>query len=217
MVDITQSRLRVRCFASISWGAQVRVRVARALVFGKVRHCRPLHPSGFEIEIKTLRVVMQPHKVTSRPTNVRPIWPVPMEKSSPNKPLNVLLVEDNPGDVTLTRLVLDATGVAYRLEVARDGAEAVYRLCGPGRPKPALLLLDMNLPKMNGIEVLERIRTEQVCPSMTVALFSTCLADSDLRRADQLGVQAYFEKPRNFKEYEQLSRQVLTFLSDLSH
>jgi CheY-like chemotaxis protein len=191
--------------------------VARALVFGKVRNCRPLDPSGFEIEIKTHRVVMHPHKATSRLTSVRPIRFAPMETSSPGKSLDVLLVEDNPGDVTLTRLVLDATGVAYRLEVARDGAEALYRLCGPGRPMPALMLLDLHLPEMNGIEVLERIRSAQVCPTMAVAFLSTSMADSDLRRVGQLGVRAYFEKPRNFREYEQLSRQVFAFLSELSY
>jgi two-component system response regulator len=128
----------------------------------------------------------------------------------------VLLVEDNEIDVYVIRQVLERCGLSSRLRVVRDGAEAVTYLeeiaNDEHAPCPALVLLDLNLPKVSGFEVLEHIRAGSRCRQTSVVVVSSSDSASDREAAERLGVKAYFHKPANLDSYLALERMVLDAL-----
>jgi PAS domain S-box-containing protein len=109
----------------------------------------------------------------------------------------LLLVEDDPDDVALTLRAFEAQGLNRRVLVARDGVEAYGQLFGAGdkRLKPALTVLDLNLPKMSGLELLARIRADAVLKDLRVAVLTSSDEPRDHREAERLGVEAYLLKP----------------------
>lgn len=123
----------------------------------------------------------------------------------------LLLVEDNADDEELTRLALEESrAAACRLTVVRDGAEALdYLFCegayahrDPG-DEPTLVLLDLNLPKVSGLEVLKRLRFDPRTRKMPVVVFTSSREDRDLVESYQLGANSYIQKPVNPAEFEQ--------------
>ena len=122
------------------------------------------------------------------------------------KPINVLLVEDNPDDVEITRRALSLGRIANDLQVARDGQEALDLLFrqgqyGAGTPRPDLILLDLNLPKVNGLEVLERIKTKDGLCSIPVIMLTVSNRDEDVARSYKLGSSTYIQKPVEFDKF----------------
>lgn len=119
----------------------------------------------------------------------------------------ILLVEDNPNDLELTLLALERSQLANDVVVVRDGAEALdylFRRNGyADRPQgnPAVLLLDLKLPKVDGLEVLEQVRESALLRSIPVVMLTSSREEPDLDRAYQLGVNAYVVKPVEFKEF----------------
>lgn len=119
----------------------------------------------------------------------------------------ILLVEDNPHDLELTLVALERTQLANEVVVVRDGAEALDYLLKRNshvqRPggAPAVLLLDLKLPKVDGLEVLETIRQTESLRSLPVVMLTSSREEPDLERAYQLGVNAYVVKPVKFKEF----------------
>jgi chemotaxis family two-component system response regulator Rcp1 len=107
----------------------------------------------------------------------------------------ILLVEDNLADVRLTREILGLAGVSGELTVARDGVEALAALRAPGAALPALVLLDLNLPRKSGLEVLAEIKADPVLRSVPVVVLTTSRAESDVVRAYELHANAYVAKP----------------------
>lgn len=127
----------------------------------------------------------------------------------------ILLVEDNDSDVRLTRRALDKNNLANPLVVARDGEEAVAMLLGEGGMAskgpdmlPALVLLDLRLPKMNGLEVLERIRGDARTGTIPVVVLTTSDEQQDLEAAYRLGVNSYVRKPVDFEAFVDATRQL---------
>jgi CheY-like chemotaxis protein len=127
--------------------------------------------------------------------------------------IEVLLVEDNLADVELTRMLLQEMHVPHQLSVANDGLEALHRLLDPKQSKPSLVLLDLNLPKMNGLEFLARVRGEQTIHSIRVAVLSCSFADSDVRRSKELGVCGYLRKPADYELWKQMGQQIRELLA----
>lgn len=128
----------------------------------------------------------------------------------------VLLVEDNPGDVELTRQgIVRAASAQVDLRVARDGAEAIDYLeaCdqGDGPPWPELVLLDLNLPKLSGFEVLERIKSDPVLRRIPVIVLSTSSSPSDVAQAYQLQANAYVTKPVDFHSFVDVIEGITRF------
>ncbi len=202
VIDISQSGFSVRCSQPIGRGAQVRVQIASAIVFGKVWNCRANGPDSFLVAIRTNRVVMLPSGI---------------EKGEQlAKAIDVLLVEDNPGDVRLTELMLEGTGVPYRLTVAMDGEQAIQHLFDATQPKPGLMLLDLNLPRLGGLELLAKIRREPFLQSIVIAVLSTCAPAAEAFLRDELDVRAYLEKPRDYADYEVLGVRVKELLLDVA-
>src|SRR5262249_4897962 len=117
----------------------------------------------------------------------------------------ILLVEDNPDDEALTRRALRKSHVKNEILVARDGPEALDMLFGaPGGPLPALpqvVLLDLKLPKINGLEVLRRIREHDRTRLLPVVILTSSVEDHDLIRSYGLGANSYVRKPVDFNQF----------------
>jgi CheY-like chemotaxis protein len=114
----------------------------------------------------------------------------------------VLLAEDDPDDVLLTHLAFEKARLANPLQVVRDGEEAIAYLKGEGRfrdrvryPLPILLLLDLNMPKINGFQVLEWLQTHPMLSRMPVAVMTSSDHDPHVTRAYELGADSYLIKP----------------------
>ncbi len=130
-------------------------------------------------------------------------------------PLNVLLVEDNPGDARLTLETFRDANKAVRLHVVSDGVEAMSFLNREGAhaeaPRPVLILLDLNLPKMDGREVLARIKGDASLKTIPIAILTTSDAESDVRKSYELQANCYMTKPVRLEEFETLVRSVNDF------
>jgi len=119
----------------------------------------------------------------------------------------ILLVEDDPHDLELTLVALERSQLANEVIVVRDGAEALDYLFRQNahaeRPEgnPAVLLLDLKLPKVDGLEVLAKLRETESLRSIPVVMLTSSREEPDLNRAYQLGVNAYVVKPVEFKEF----------------
>jgi CheY-like chemotaxis protein len=129
----------------------------------------------------------------------------------------ILLVEDNPKDVELTLVALGKSQLANEVIVARDGAEALdYLRCEgshAGRPEgnPAVVLLDLKLPKVDGLQVLEQIKGDPHLQSVPVVILTSSREEKDLLRSYKLGVNAYVVKPVSFKEFIEAIQELGVF------
>ena len=119
----------------------------------------------------------------------------------------ILLVEDNPKDLELTLIALERTNLANEVVVTRDGEEALDYLFARGRfagrqtGNPAVVLLDLKLPKVDGLEVLRDIRADHGLKSTPVVMLTSSKEESDLLRSYELGVNAFVVKPVEFKQF----------------
>ncbi len=125
---------------------------------------------------------------------------------------SILLVEDNPDDEALTMRALRRNNLDNEVRVARSGEEALALLFGePPHEQayePELVLLDLNLPKMDGLEVLRRIRADERTRALPVVMLTTSTEPLDVSRSYALGVNSYVRKPVNFLEFVEAVRQV---------
>jgi two-component system response regulator len=120
----------------------------------------------------------------------------------------ILLVEDNPKDEALTLRALKKSKIANTVVVARDGVEAIDYLFAPGaagagNPLPELILLDLKLPKIDGHEVLRRIRGNERTRLLPIVILTTSVEDRDLLEGYRLGANSYVRKPVDFAEFAQ--------------
>ena len=119
----------------------------------------------------------------------------------------ILLVEDNPNDLELTLIALERSQLANEVIIARDGAEALDYLfvrgdhVGRMQGNPAVILLDLKLPKVDGLEVLHEIRQTPALKSIPVVMLTSSKEEQDLLRSYELGVNAYVIKPVDFQEF----------------
>ena len=130
-------------------------------------------------------------------------------------PVEILIVEDNPGDVRLTRECFRDAGIAINLSVAVDGVEAMRFLSRNGiywkAPRPDLILLDLNLPKMDGREVLARIKQIEDLKSIPTIVLTTSDAEADIVKSYQLQANCYLSKPVQLDAFENLMRSISDF------
>jgi len=118
--------------------------------------------------------------------------------------IEILLVEDNPGDVVLTRRALKSGKVLHNLHVANDGEAALAFLHDVefGRaPRPDLILLDLNLPKVNGREVLKKIKSNDALASIPVVVLTTSKADEDVLKTYELHANSFITKPVDWQQF----------------
>jgi CheY-like chemotaxis protein len=130
-------------------------------------------------------------------------------------PIEVLLVEDSPGDVRLTREAFKEAKMHIRLHVAADGAAAMAFLQREGEyidaPRPDLILLDLNLPKKDGREVLKEIKESATLGSIPVVILTTSEADADILRSYRLHANSYITKPVNLDGFLQVVKSIDNF------
>jgi CheY-like chemotaxis protein len=128
---------------------------------------------------------------------------------------DILVVEDNPDDLALTLRALRKVGLDSRIEVLRDGAELLAYLYGEGggaavRParQPHLILMDLKMPKYDGLELLERLKGDARTKSIPVVVLTSSAERSDIRRAYLLGANSYVVKPVEFEQFARTVQQV---------
>lgn len=138
-----------------------------------------------------------------------------MERDLSNKTVLILLIEDNPDDEELTLLAFEQSRIVTEVVVARDGVEALDYLFGTGKfasrnvdNLPALVLLDLQLPRINGIEVLERMRADDRTKYIPVVILTTSNEQQDLLNSYKLGCNSYIRKPVDFDQFQTAVQQL---------
>jgi CheY-like chemotaxis protein len=133
--------------------------------------------------------------------------------------ISVLLVDDDPGDVLLVREAFEDHKVGNLLSVVSDGVEAMAYVRGQGvysqAVRPDLILLDLNLPRKSGIEVLEEIKTDASLSTIPVVVLTTSEAEEDIVRAYKLHANAYITKPVDFEQFSRIVHQIDEFFIGL--
>ena len=137
------------------------------------------------------------------------------QPSDAERPVEILLVEDDPADVVMTREAFHDYKVRNQLHVVNDGAEAMAFLRQEGeyadRPRPDLVLLDLNLPKMDGREVLQAIKSDPDLASIPVVVLTTSENEDDVLSSYSLHANAYVTKPVDFERFIEVVRQIDDF------
>lgn len=130
-------------------------------------------------------------------------------------PIEMLLVEDNPDDVDLTIEALEDTKVANRLHVVTDGVAALSFLHREGKyaqaPQPALILLDLNLPRKDGREVLADIKGDPVLRRIPVVILTTSSAEDDIQQVYDMHANCYITKPVDFEQFVRVIQAIENF------
>lgn len=136
------------------------------------------------------------------------------------RPLAVLLVEDDPGDVLIAQEALRAGNLSTRLNVVRDGVEALDYLHRRGdfaaAARPDLILLDLNLPRMSGHEVLAQVKTDPDLRRIPVVVLSTSVAAADIAKSYDLYANVYVTKPVDFDEFTDVVKQIDDFFGTVA-
>jgi two-component system, response regulator len=127
----------------------------------------------------------------------------------------ILLVEDNPNDELLTIRAFKKNNIANEVFVVRDGVEALDYLFGTGpysgrdiKDQPAIILLDLKLPKMNGLEVLKRVRADERTKLLPVIILTSSIEEQDVMNGYHLGANSYVQKPVDFEKFTEAVKQL---------
>lgn len=138
-----------------------------------------------------------------------------MSNLSAGRPIEILLVEDNPGDIRLTQEALRTARIPNRLRVAEDGVEAMAMLYREGQyaaaPLPDLILLDLNLPRKDGREVLREIKADPVLKRIPIIILTTSQSEPDILRAYDLHANCYITKPVDYERFQAVIRAIENF------
>jgi CheY-like chemotaxis protein len=140
---------------------------------------------------------------------------LPNRKTSPDNPVEILLVEDNTGDIRLIQEAFKEGGFTSRLSITRDGEQALaflrreepYADC----PRPVLILLDLHLPRKDGWEVLAEIKQEVGLRQIPVLVLSTSIRTEDVQKAYDLNANCYIQKPADLEKLVRVGKQIEAF------
>jgi CheY-like chemotaxis protein len=167
---------------------------------------------------------MSSSQLTSRACLHDPLRPLATSPAKPREPAlgaaDVLLVDDDDGDVLLITEAFERSGAPTALHVASDGEQALqflHRTGGfTGAPRPGLVLLDLNLPRRAGLEVLADVKSDQDLRSIPVVILTTSQAEDDITRSYSMHVNAYVAKPVDFDRFSDVVRQISHFFLTLA-
>lgn len=142
-----------------------------------------------------------------------------MSESTAVQIIDVLLIEDDPGDVLMTKEAFDHFRIRSNLHVVSDGEQALQFVRKTGEyatvPRPGLILLDLNLPRRNGLEVLAELKADEDLLRIPVIVLTTSQADEDILRSYALHANAYISKPVDFDSFIDAIRQIDDFFLTL--
>ena len=128
------------------------------------------------------------------------------------KEIHILLVEDNEGDIVLAREALKEARIKNRITVITDGEKALeYLFCNDNNRKPDLILLDINLPKVNGLEVLAKIKADEALKIIPVVMLTTSTSEQDVLDAYRNYVNCYINKPIDLEEFIVVIKNIENF------
>jgi CheY-like chemotaxis protein len=140
---------------------------------------------------------------------------MPMTDGGTTQVVDVLLVEDDPGDVLMTREAFEHFKIHNTLHVVNDGEQALQFLRQTGEyasaPRPGLILLDLNLPRRDGLEVLAELKEDPGLRVIPVVILTTSQAEEDILRSYSLHANAYVSKPVDFERFMEVIRQIDSF------
>jgi CheY-like chemotaxis protein len=131
-----------------------------------------------------------------------------------DRPRRILVVEDNPADVTMIKEALSEHGVTYEMSVLGDGDQALAHLQELGENKPDLIIIDLNMPKRDGVEVLLKYRMSVALFSVPMVVLTSSNSPSDQLRTKTLGVGAFLQKPMNLPEFLALGERFKAILQE---
>jgi|ERR1051326_8049314 CheY-like chemotaxis protein len=138
-----------------------------------------------------------------------------MSEQESSRPINILLVEDNPGDIRLTKEVLKEGKIRNDLNVVMDGEDAVFYLFKKGKftdaVRPDIILLDLNLPKKDGREVLAEIKADEELKTIPVIVLTTSAAEQDVLNMYEHHANCYIMKPVDFEQFIKVIRSIENF------
>ncbi|PMB41137.1 response regulator [Fischerella thermalis CCMEE 5330] len=130
-------------------------------------------------------------------------------------PIEILLIEDNPGDVELTKIALEDSKISVNLNIVEDGVEAIAFLRREGKyanvPHPDIVLLDLNLPKKDGREVLAEIKADDKLKRIPVVVLTTSQAEEDVLKVYNLSANCYITKPVDFDQFVKIVQSIENF------
>jgi len=131
------------------------------------------------------------------------------------RPVEILLIEDNPGDIRLTIESFKESKIANKLNIVEDGIEAINYLRKKGKfkdePLPDIIILDLNLPKKSGREVLAEIKEDKILKHIPVVVFTTSKAEMDILKSYELHANCYISKPLNIKQFIKIVKAIEYF------
>jgi two-component system response regulator len=135
----------------------------------------------------------------------------------------ILVVEDSPTDEALLQRALNKSGISNPVVVVKDGLEAIHYLFATGRYEfrnaeelPAIVLIDLNLPKLDGLEVLRRMRSDYRTKLVPVAIFTSSIEEQDLINGYSLGANSYVRKPIEFSKFTKVVGQLVNYWVELN-
>jgi len=131
---------------------------------------------------------------------------------------SILLIEDNPVDIDLTLRAFKYKKMTHPIEIARDGEEALewVNKWRKGSPRPVVILLDLNLPKVHGLEVLREIKSNESLKTIPVVVLTTSSDDMDVKTAYSLGANSYIIKPVDFEKFIEVAGQIKLYWTVLN-
>jgi CheY-like chemotaxis protein len=129
------------------------------------------------------------------------------------EPTQILLIEDDPNDIELMQIAFDSYNFVNKIDIVSDGEEALHYLFGkdgqpPIHPLPKLVLLDLKLPKIDGLQILKMIRSSPRTQKLVVVVMTSSAESKDLAACYEIGVNSYIVKPLDFQQFVEISRQV---------
>ena len=134
--------------------------------------------------------------------------------------MEILLVEDNPGDIALTLRAFKTANIGNVIHVARDGVEALERIFGNGSdilPKlPNIILLDLNLPRLDGHEVLRRLKHDPRTRAIPVIVLTSSAEEKDVMRTYEVGANSYIVKPVDFEQFTEAVRDISKYWLEIN-
>ncbi|MEM7425611.1 MAG: response regulator [Pseudomonadota bacterium] len=214
--DITPAGARVRVLSS----AQIPDQFTLIIELDHIEaECTVVWRSKTELGLKFARLLTEenepPKVAASSPTPLRMVESRPKRASGGNGPIRIIIAEDDPDDRLLIDEAFQESDFSHEIEFVGNGEELLARLADPVAATPGLILLDLNMPKMDGRQALARLKADQETRRIPVIVLTTSNSEEDIERTYDLGVSSYITKPSNFEGLQEIVKHLNAYWSTL--